>query len=225
MTYYILYQTTNLTNNKIYIGIHKTSNLDDGYLGSGALLKKSIAKHGKENFIRTILSYASSYEELLSLERQIVTEEFVARRDTYNMEIGGKGGKIWTPDLREKMSKTKKSGYSNDEYAVWNKGLKTGAWSEERRNSRKGINAGCKNPMYGKKPYYKMSDDEIAQWKRNISLGNLNKIRNEDHKKNYSLAASKRIWLVHYTGVVSHTIDENDPRLTNPDWQRGRKWK
>ena len=44
--YYILYETTNLINGKNYRGIHKTSKLEDGYLGSGLALEKSIKKYG-----------------------------------------------------------------------------------------------------------------------------------------------------------------------------------
>ena len=47
--YFILYETTNLINNKKYIGVHKTIDLNDGYLGSGIYLRNAIKKYGKEN--------------------------------------------------------------------------------------------------------------------------------------------------------------------------------
>lgn len=55
--YHIVYLTTNLVNNKIYIGVHSTYDLNDDYLGSGFALKKAINKYGKEKFKREILFY------------------------------------------------------------------------------------------------------------------------------------------------------------------------
>ena len=44
--YYIIYQITNTINQKIYIGSHCTSNMNDKYLGSGKCLKHAIKKYG-----------------------------------------------------------------------------------------------------------------------------------------------------------------------------------
>ena len=53
--YYIIYETKNLKNGKIYIGQHQTYDLDDGYLGSGTRLKRAIRYYGSEFFKRKIL--------------------------------------------------------------------------------------------------------------------------------------------------------------------------
>lgn len=90
---YIVYKTTNLTNNKIYIGIHKQEGFEfDGYFGSGILLNRSIKKYGLLNFVRETLFI---YDELIlarNKEREIVTETFCKMDNNYNLSVGGIGG-------------------------------------------------------------------------------------------------------------------------------------
>ena len=86
-TYNYLYQITNTINNKIYIGIHKTDNLNDGYMGSGVYLKNAQNKHGIENFTKEILFYFDTYKEAQEKEREIVNEDFLQRNDVYNFDI------------------------------------------------------------------------------------------------------------------------------------------
>jgi hypothetical protein len=91
LMYYTVYKTTCLVNNKIYIGKHQTKNLNDGYLGSGKSLLRAVNKYGKDNFkVERIL--LNSEKEMNELEAFIVDEEFVSRKDTYNITLGGYGG-------------------------------------------------------------------------------------------------------------------------------------
>jgi len=89
--HHYVYCIENLINGKVYVGKHTTSDLDDGYMGSGKLLTKAIAKHGVKNFCKHVLIECSSAEEAFELERQIVDEEFIDDENTYNLTLGGKG--------------------------------------------------------------------------------------------------------------------------------------
>lgn len=89
---YIVYETRNLLNNKIYIGYHKTNNIHDEYLGSGKLLKKAINRYGKEHFKKKILHIYNSKTEALEKEKELVNEMFVNSTNTYNLKKGGEGG-------------------------------------------------------------------------------------------------------------------------------------
>ena len=52
--YFTVYKITNLINNKIYIGVHKTNNLEDNYMGSSKILKQAIEKHKLISFKKRI---------------------------------------------------------------------------------------------------------------------------------------------------------------------------
>ena len=92
MKKYTVYKITNKINNRIYIGKHETTDVNDGYMGSGKLLKRAQDKHGIENFRKEILHVFDTEQEMNAKEAELVTEEFCQREDTYNICVGGKGG-------------------------------------------------------------------------------------------------------------------------------------
>ena len=72
-----MYKTTCKITNRFYVGIHSTTNVDDGYLGSGKRLRYSIRKYGKENHIKEILNFFESRESLLEEEKKIVNTDLI----------------------------------------------------------------------------------------------------------------------------------------------------
>lgn len=90
--HYIVYKTVNLINGKYYIGKHQTESINDGYLGSGKLLKLAISKYGVDNFKRTILFTCCDQEMMDFLESEIVDQSVVDDPKSYNLKLGGEGG-------------------------------------------------------------------------------------------------------------------------------------
>lgn len=90
--HYFVYRTVCLINGKEYIGCHKTEDIDDGYLGSGKYLKRAIEKYGRESFRREVIQYCDTEEEMFSLERELVNEDYISETNTYNLRVGGSGG-------------------------------------------------------------------------------------------------------------------------------------
>ena len=56
------------------------------------MIKKAQEKYGIENFEKEILKICNSREEMFDMESQIVNEDFVKSKQTYNVLIGGVGG-------------------------------------------------------------------------------------------------------------------------------------
>ena len=105
---WIVYCTTCIVNNKIYIGVHKTKTPDvfDGYIGGGwnintqiknpkTAYEYALKKYGYSSFVRQTLKVFSTENEAYLLEEYLVDLDFVKRRDTYNTRTGGLGGGIY----------------------------------------------------------------------------------------------------------------------------------
>lgn len=90
--YHFIYKTTCLLNENYYVGMHSTSNLDDGYLGSGKKLKRSIKKYGEENFKREILEFVESRDLLKKREAELVDDDLLKDPKCMNLQHGGGGG-------------------------------------------------------------------------------------------------------------------------------------
>lgn len=124
---FYIYRITNLVNGKTYIGQHEYKDLNDDYMGSGALLLKAQKKYGIENFKKEILVFNISRKEHIDLlEKTFIASERekVGRENCYNIADGGEGG----------------NGGATKGRPAWNKGI---PMSEEQkikcREARLGI--------------------------------------------------------------------------------------
>jgi hypothetical protein len=104
-TTHLIYKTTCVITEKFYVGMHSTTNIEDGYVGSGKLLKRSLKKHGKGNHIREILSVHNSREDLEIAERELI-EKILSHPKCLNLAKGGLGGNniCWSPERKKRHS-------------------------------------------------------------------------------------------------------------------------
>ena len=124
--YYYVYRIVNQVNGKEYIGFHSTDDLDDGYMGSGKILKQAIEKHGIDKFKKEIIQIFDNKHDAEKLERELVNEDYVKREDTYNISLGGNVcilfgenngfyGKKHSEETRQKMKDGKRRFFEEHE--------------------------------------------------------------------------------------------------------------
>lgn len=149
----IIYKTTNLINNKIYIG--KDTKNNPNYFGSGKLIRFALKKYGKENFRKEILEVCNSYDELNKKEKFWIKTLNSQNKDVgYNIREGGDMNLPKDPKARNKNLSNAHKG------KIFTK--------EHRQNISKNHAdvSGKKNPMYGK-----THSDSVKEYNRSINLG------------------------------------------------------
>lgn len=116
--YGFIYITTNIVNNKKYIGqkVYDKDNKWVTYLGSGVALSLAIKKYGKNNFHREIIEECFSKEQLDKREKYWISYyDAVNSKLYYNIASGGDGGNTYAgksadelKQISEKMSLSRK---------------------------------------------------------------------------------------------------------------------
>lgn len=119
MIYHLVYKIVNKLNNKFYVGVHSTNNLNDNYMGSGLGIKRAIKKYGVANFKKEILFIFDNKNDALKLEKIIVDTVFVNQNDTYNANLGGIGGSVKGRKLSDQMREKTRARMLKDN---WQKG-------------------------------------------------------------------------------------------------------
>lgn len=97
--------------------MHSTDDLNDGYVGSGTFLWKSIRKYGKANHITEILERLPNRKALSLREEEILTKELRAEPLCMNFRSGGTGnqpGSATSVETAAKISAKLKVHYASE---------------------------------------------------------------------------------------------------------------
>ena len=122
---YNVYKTINTQNGKYYIGVHRTNNINDGYMGCGhyrgrklreqldTRLYRAFRKYGDDAFITEVLYKFDSEADAFKKEKELID---ITDKNCYNDKPGGVGGfhpdtnkgRILSENERKKLSESAK---------------------------------------------------------------------------------------------------------------------
>jgi len=217
MKFYYIYKVTNKINGKIYVGIHKTTKLDDGYMGSGKYIKRAINKHGIEHFEKEILEMFNSQEEMYKREAELVNKNFVKDKNTYNLKVGGEGSwdYINSDSEKQRIKCIKGNLVQKTEYytnPLWCKKRSkkiSDSMKEQYKNGRK-TNDSFIYGFKGKK--------HTPETKRKIAMAN------SIHQKGEGNSQYGTRWIYNVELKENKKVKEEElQECINNGWKRGRK--
>lgn len=192
--YFIVYKITNIINGYEYIGVHATLDPNDNYFGSSKYLKNSIRKYGKLNFKKDIISFHENSESMYEEEARLVNEEYVSRKDTYNVALGGIGGasgkyngmfgKFHTAEAKRKISEKSKNYHATSEAKELLKILH----KNRSKETLEKIGAGNRGKFVSEETRLKIS--KINKGKKKRTTINYKKAKSKKHSENIAKALS-----------------------------------
>lgn len=114
--YNYIYILTNKISGRKYIGKHSTNNLQDGYFGSGFIIRQIKQKYGKDIFTKEIIEFCTNEQQAYQRQKYwIQYYNAIQNEDFYNLDQGGKGRSNYSvsKETRLKMSKSQQRRLKN----------------------------------------------------------------------------------------------------------------
>lgn len=214
-TYHYTYKTTNKINGKFYVGMHSTNNLNDGYIGSGDRIRRSIKKYGKENFVFEILKFFPNRETLKENEKEMITEELLKNELCMNICLGGGGGYISPEGVKKGRKKTDEilqEKYGDNFRIILNKKFHSEMSEEEKNEWRLKISKSLKE-RYKEIPNTFQGKKHTDETKKIISQ------KNSKHQKGEKNSQFGTRWVTN--GYENKKIKNSD--VVPSGWHLGRK--
>lgn len=209
-----VYIVTNLLNGKVYVGKHMApahDPLDASYLGSGIGIRRAVNKHGAHNFKKELVAICDTEDQAYELEAQIVTDEFVARPDTYNGAAGGRG--LTSEFVKQELKRRYSCEAYRARHAEVMRGISSRPDVSEKRNAA--VAAVRVTPEYQAKMAEAYKCPERSR--------KLSEVAKERHKQNPNLGkqiAEKRS----QNGAWLESVTASNKKLAlDPAWREDRK--
>lgn len=195
--FHYLYKITHIESKKIYIGIHSTNNLEDGYFANGVYeskvkknawtklnhghdkhthMQSALVKYGRSAFKKEIIKTFKSRKAALKGEEKLVTKKFINKDNNFNHRTGGISHLDFSEEVRQKISKNNPM-YRTDVRKKVSDAQKE-IWTNEKKEE-----LSKNNPMHNPE-IRKQHSGEKSSWfgrkhsdesKRKISIANAGK--------------------------------------------------
>ena len=179
---YIVYKIISKIDSRYYIGVHKTNNIDDNYMGSGLIINRLVKKYKRNNFKKITIIEFNNAEEAFKKEKEILSQ-CLGDKKCVNIAEGGHGGanfkgKCHSEKTKKKISSTLKGRNLSPEHKVKllnNYWLKRNPETQKKYAQKGGMKACSDNTKK------KLSDSLLRYYK--TPKGILSKKRQSDYLK------------------------------------------
>ena len=219
--YHYIYKVTCLVNGCYYYGMHSTYNLNDGYMGSGNLIRQSIFRHGKENHSIEILEYFDDRASLAKREAEVVNEDLLKDKLCLNLVLGGANKptenkrKFFTSQIQKERQKRgqEKMKWLSENDPTWLEKRKQKASVASKKQAEAGLNPFHTGELWKGRSHR----DETREKMRSTHQ------KKENHKgeKNSQFGS---VWVYHLEQKVSKKIKKEElQNYIDNGWIQGRK--